>query len=81
MSFFPACVARGFSLKMHCAKLILVFQGECAAHGCSHSDELDCQSSSGAPEISNCSMGSSEKWMVLSISGDKPTPRFNVSNS
>ncbi|XP_015892659.3 acyl-CoA-binding domain-containing protein 6 isoform X4 [Ziziphus jujuba] len=50
---------------------------ECAAHANSHSDELDCQCSSAAPEISNSSIGSSENWMVLSISGDKPTPRFN----
>ncbi|XP_050373154.1 acyl-CoA-binding domain-containing protein 6 [Argentina anserina] len=43
----------------------------------SPSDELDCQCPFSAPEISNSTMGSSENWMVLSISGDKPTPRFN----
>ncbi|XP_028781443.1 acyl-CoA-binding domain-containing protein 6-like [Neltuma alba] len=42
-----------------------------------HSDELDCQcSSSSAPEIStSTTLGSSENWMVLSITGDKPAPR------
>lgn len=62
----------------HFVKLIFLLQNECAAHANSHSDELDCQCSSAAPEISNSSIGSSENWMVLSISGDKPTPRFNV---
>ncbi|KAJ9154465.1 hypothetical protein P3X46_027795 [Hevea brasiliensis] len=42
-----------------------------------HSDELDCQCSSAPPEINNSTSGNSENWMVLSISGDKPTPRFN----
>ncbi|KAK6117311.1 hypothetical protein DH2020_048945 [Rehmannia glutinosa] len=40
-------------------------------------DELNCHSSSNAPELNNCTSGSSENWMVLSISGEKPTPRFN----
>lgn len=44
----------------------------------SNSDELDGQCPSAVPEISNSATGSSENWMVLSISGDKPTPRFNV---
>ncbi|KAK9933710.1 hypothetical protein M0R45_020890 [Rubus argutus] len=42
-----------------------------------NSDELDCQCLSAAPEISNSTMGNSDNWMVLSISGDRPTPRFN----
>lgn len=42
------------------------------------SDELDCQCSSLAPEGGNSTTGSSDNWMVLSIAGDKPTPRFNV---
>lgn len=50
---------------------------ECDAPASSNSDELDHQCSSAAPEISNSTMGSSENWMVLSVSGDKPTPRFN----
>ncbi|KAL3508060.1 hypothetical protein ACH5RR_033442 [Cinchona calisaya] len=41
------------------------------------SDELNCQSSSGAPEFNSCTSGSSENWMVLSVTGDKPAPRFN----
>ncbi|GER55930.1 galactose oxidase/kelch repeat superfamily protein [Striga asiatica] len=41
------------------------------------SDELNCHSSSTAPELNSCTSGSSENWMVLSISGEKPTPRFN----
>ncbi|XP_021679547.2 acyl-CoA-binding domain-containing protein 6 isoform X2 [Hevea brasiliensis] len=43
----------------------------------SHSDELDCQCSSGPPDINNSTSGNSENWMVLSISGDKPAPRSN----
>ncbi|KAF7813679.1 acyl-CoA-binding domain-containing protein 4 [Senna tora] len=43
-----------------------------------HTGELDCQcSSSAAPEISTSTLGSSENWMVLSVAGDKPTPRSN----
>lgn len=42
------------------------------------SDELNCQASSGGPELNNCTSGNSENWMVLSVSGDKPAPRFNV---
>lgn len=78
---FGHCFPCGFEILQrmgHFVKLIFLLQSECAAHASSRSDELDCQCSSAAPEISNCSMGSSEKWMVLSISGDKPTPRFNV---
>ncbi|KAL6971330.1 hypothetical protein U1Q18_031008, partial [Sarracenia purpurea var. burkii] len=42
-----------------------------------NSDELNCQCSSGEPELNNCTSGNSENWMVLSIAGDKPKPRFN----
>ncbi|KAK7412591.1 hypothetical protein VNO78_04072 [Psophocarpus tetragonolobus] len=38
-------------------------------------EENDCQVSSAAPEMRTCTSGSSENWMVLSIAGDKPTPR------
>ncbi|CAJ1941068.1 unnamed protein product [Sphenostylis stenocarpa] len=48
--------------------------GEGDAGSNSHSDEVDCQPSA---EISSCASGSSENWMVLSIAGDKPTPRSN----
>lgn len=53
-------------------------QSEGAVPANSQSDENDYQCSSAAPEISNCTSGNSENWMVLSVSGDKPTPRFNV---
>ncbi|XP_021751068.1 acyl-CoA-binding domain-containing protein 4-like [Chenopodium quinoa] len=39
--------------------------------------ESDCHCSSAPRDISNCTSGSSESWMVLSISGDKPKPRLN----
>ncbi|XP_054804605.1 acyl-CoA-binding domain-containing protein 6 [Prosopis cineraria] len=42
-----------------------------------HPDEPDGQRSSAVPEISNCTPSNSEHWMVLSISGNKPTPRSN----
>ncbi|RDX75255.1 Acyl-CoA-binding domain-containing protein 4 [Mucuna pruriens] len=48
--------------------------GEGDAGSSGHSDEVDCQPST---EISNCASGSSEHWMVLSIDGDKPSPRSN----
>ncbi|CAL0301225.1 unnamed protein product [Lupinus luteus] len=57
--------------------------GDEVAGTSSHSDEIDCQISSAtvaaaaAPEISTCTSGSSENWMVLSIAGDKPSPRSN----
>ncbi|KAI4317627.1 hypothetical protein L6164_025483 [Bauhinia variegata] len=51
--------------------------GDGAAGTSSHSDELDCQCSSAVPEISTSTSSSSENWMVLSIAGDKPTPRSN----
>ncbi|KAK7348214.1 hypothetical protein VNO80_22764 [Phaseolus coccineus] len=48
--------------------------GEGDAGSSGHSDEVDCLPST---EISSCASGSSENWMVLSIAGDKPTPRSN----
>lgn len=61
------------------AEAILIFvQGECAAPTNSHSDERDCQCSSAVPETSSGTSGNSENWMVLSIAGEKPAPRFNV---
>ncbi|PON88272.1 BTB-kelch protein [Trema orientale] len=50
---------------------------ETAAPARGHSDELDGQCSSAAPESGSSTVGNSENWRVLSISGDKPTPRFN----
>ncbi|KAJ1395184.1 Kelch-type beta propeller [Sesbania bispinosa] len=52
-------------------------EGEGDGGSSGHSDEIECHSSAAAPEISTCTSGSSENWMVLSIAGDKPTPRFN----
>ncbi|RDX75301.1 Acyl-CoA-binding domain-containing protein 4, partial [Mucuna pruriens] len=40
-----------------------------------HSEEIDCQFPSAAPEMHTCTSGSLENWMVLSTAGDKPTPR------
>ncbi|XP_022760508.1 kelch domain-containing protein 4-like isoform X2 [Durio zibethinus] len=40
-----------------------------------HSDELKSHCPSTAPEIN--SSGNSENWMVLSVAGEKPVPRFN----
>ncbi|KAK4265697.1 hypothetical protein QN277_026714 [Acacia crassicarpa] len=42
-----------------------------------HGDEPDDQHSSAVPEISTCTSGNSENWMVLSIAGEEPTPRSN----
>ncbi|KAG8370004.1 hypothetical protein BUALT_Bualt14G0072500 [Buddleja alternifolia] len=53
------------------------YNGEGVAAASNGADELNFQSSSNAPELNNCTSGSSENWMVLSISGDNPTPRFN----
>lgn len=47
----------------------------CAAPSNDNSDETD--QCSTAPELKNCASENSENWMVLSITGDKPTPRFN----
>ncbi|KAL8047708.1 hypothetical protein ABFX02_07G017700 [Erythranthe guttata] len=59
------------------AKRFSSSNGEGVALASSESDELNCHSSSNTPELNNCSSGSSENWMVPSISGEKPTPRFN----
>lgn len=50
--------------------------GQGLSHTADVSDELNCETSSGAPEL-NSTSGSSENWMVLSVTGDKPAPRFN----
>ncbi|KAM3323874.1 acyl-CoA-binding domain-containing protein 6 isoform X2 [Capsicum chacoense] len=51
--------------------------GEAVPHSNNDSEEKSCQCSSGAPEFNNCASGGSENWMLLSIAGEKPTPRFN----
>lgn len=57
---------------------IWVCQGEGVTPGTSHIDEHNCQIASTATDLNNCTTGNFENWMVLSIAGDKPTPRFNV---
>lgn len=61
----------------HSKQLGSTKQGEGVASKTNEPDELNFQSSSSAPELNNRTSGSSENWMVLSVSGDKPTPRFN----
>nr|XP_009770759.1 PREDICTED: acyl-CoA-binding domain-containing protein 4-like [Nicotiana sylvestris] len=51
--------------------------GEAVPHSNNDSEEKSCQCSSGAPEFNNCASGGTENWMLLSIAGEKPTPRFN----
>ncbi|KAG6435466.1 hypothetical protein SASPL_100340 [Salvia splendens] len=51
--------------------------GEAVATANSEADDLNFHSSSNGTELNNCASGGSENWMVLSISGEKPTPRFN----
>ncbi|XP_042037108.1 acyl-CoA-binding domain-containing protein 6-like isoform X1 [Salvia splendens] len=51
--------------------------GEGVAAANSEADDLNFHSSSSGTELNNCASGGSENWMVLSISGEKPTPRFN----
>lgn len=42
-----------------------------------NTDEHECECPSASEDINHCTSGSSESWMVLSIAGDKPKPRFN----
>ncbi|KAL1543110.1 acyl-CoA-binding domain-containing protein 6-like [Salvia divinorum] len=51
--------------------------GEGVAAANNEADDLNFHSSSTGTELNNCASGGSENWMVLSISGEKPTPRFN----
>ncbi|XP_073026410.1 uncharacterized protein [Primulina eburnea] len=51
--------------------------GESLADNTNDYDELIHQSSSDGSELNNCASGSSEDWMVLSVSGVKPEARFN----
>lgn len=50
---------------------------ESSAVATNNPDDINCQSSSAAPELSSCTSGNGENWMVLSIAGDKPAPRLN----
>ncbi|KAG5042890.1 hypothetical protein JHK87_006805 [Glycine soja] len=52
--------------------LLCFFQGDRVTGTSGHSEKM---LSSAAPDKHTCTSGSSKNWMVLSISGDKPTPR------
>ncbi|KAK6913804.1 hypothetical protein RJ641_021125 [Dillenia turbinata] len=51
--------------------------GESLAPAISHSDKLNRECSSTMSEPNSSTSGNSENWIVLSISGEKPVPRFN----
>ncbi|CAJ1962232.1 unnamed protein product [Sphenostylis stenocarpa] len=60
----------------HPYSISLLYQnGDGVARTSGHSEEIDSQFLSAAPEMHTCTSGSSENWMVLSIAGDKPTAR------
>ncbi|XP_077218944.1 galactose oxidase/kelch repeat superfamily protein [Tasmannia lanceolata] len=59
------------------AKRLSHFSGENVISASSQLDDLNCQCSSSGFDLSNCTSGNSENWMVLSTVGDKPIPRFN----
>ncbi|KAA8548505.1 hypothetical protein F0562_000228 [Nyssa sinensis] len=69
--------AQGTRSPIRCPKRTSNSNGEGVAPAINNSDDLNCQYASAAPELNNCTSGNSENWMVLSIAGDKPTPRFN----
>lgn len=50
--------------------------GDAVTGSSGHSHEIDNEIVS-STDISSCSSGGSENWVLLSISGDKPAPRFN----
>ncbi|WVY94950.1 hypothetical protein V8G54_034038 [Vigna mungo] len=49
--------------------------GDGVARTSGHSEEIDSQILSATSEMHTSTSGSSESWMVLSIAGEKPTPR------
>jgi len=63
---------------------LISFQGEGEEDGdavtgsSGHSHEIDNEIVSTTDISTTCSSGGSENWVLLSISGDKPAPRFNV---
>lgn len=50
---------------------------EGVAPAVNNSEEINCQTTSATPELNSSTTGNGENWMVLSIAGDKPTPRLN----
>lgn len=63
---------------MHWALQVLQVEG--VAPAVNNSDEINCQTTAAAPELNSSTTGNGENWMVLSIAGNKPTPRLNVNN-
>jgi hypothetical protein len=59
---------QGYKSPLRVTKRADSSSNEAAVAATSYSDELDFQPSS----------GNSENWMVLSVNGEKPAPRFNV---
>lgn len=69
--------AQGTKSPIKHPKRVSSSNSECAAPASRHSEEHDSQRASDVPDISNCASGQSENWMVLSIAGERPAPRFN----
>ncbi|XP_022979721.1 acyl-CoA-binding domain-containing protein 6-like [Cucurbita maxima] len=71
--------AQGTRSPIRHPKRVSSSNSECAAAPASrHSEEHDGQRASDVvPDISNGASGQSENWMVLSMTGEKPAPRFN----
>ncbi|XP_023528519.1 acyl-CoA-binding domain-containing protein 4-like [Cucurbita pepo subsp. pepo] len=71
--------AQGTRSPIRHPKRVSSSNSECAAAPASrHSEEHDGQRASDVvPDISNGASGQSENWMVLSMAGEKPAPRFN----
>jgi len=45
------------------------------------SEDFNCQCSPDGPDLNKSIVGNFDTWMMLSASGDKPTPRFHVIDS
>lgn len=69
--------AQGTRSPIRPTKRFSSYNGEGVAVASSEADDLNFHSSSNGAELNNCTSGGSENWMVLSTSGEKPTPRFN----
>lgn len=68
--------AQGTKSPLRPSKRANYSNGESLIPAADNSDDPDSHPST-AQDINNCTSGSSESWMVLSIAGDKPIPRFN----
>nr|XP_027121119.1 acyl-CoA-binding domain-containing protein 6 [Coffea arabica] len=67
--------AQGTRSPIRHPKRVSSYSGQGLAPALNASHESNCQTPSGAPEFNSCTSGSSENWMVLSVTGDKPAPR------